>query len=188
MRTGRFLKYLAFTLGVLWGLGAGLFAAGYALEEPWGIGVVALYVVPVLLLSGLAIWRPGWAWPVLAVLVVAVVVVGVADRFSIGFKRDITGPVGAIWLISVGIPLAFLGLRWAKMAGLLLVVMALASLGVQVAGFEKMAGSESEGVRIWALLGGSSGVGILPTLVVGMLFILAGSLMKEPLLGTRTPR
>lgn len=187
MRTGRTLKYIAFALGALWGVLFGLFAAGYALEVPGGAGLVALYAVPMILLSGLAVWRPDWAWPVLAVLVVVVIGVGVADTFRIGIDRNVSGPVGAISQLAVGFALAFLGLRRAKTAGLLLVVLALASFGVLLAGYVRMVGPASEGPGIWALLGGSAGVGILPTLLVGALFLLAGYLMKEPLLGGRTP-
>jgi len=188
MRTGKILKYIAFALGALWGLGFGLFAAGYALEVPGGAGLVALYAVPVILLSALGVWRPDWAWPVLAVLVVVVIGVGVADTFRIGIDRDVSGPVGAVWLLAAGFALAFLGLRRVTVAGLLLVVMALASFGVLLSGAARMAGPEGEGPKIGALLGGSSGVGVLPTLVVGALFLLAGFLMKEPPLGTRTPK
>lgn len=188
MRTGKILKYIAFALGALWSLGFGLFAAGYALEVPGGAGLVALYAVPVILLSALALWRPDWAWPVLAVLVVVVIGVGVADTFRIGINRDASGPVGAVWLLAAGFVLVFLGLRRAKMAGLLLVVMALASFGVLLSHVARMVGPAGEGPRIGDLLGGSSGVGVLPTLCVGALFLLAGFLMKEPLLGTRSPK
>lgn len=179
MRLGKWLKYVAFVLMILWSAAFGLFAAGYALEDPGGLSGAVIVGVPaavVLLLAVLALWRPGWAAPVFVILTALAIAVAVADAFRIGFDRNLVGPLGAVSSLVVAAGLGFLGLSRTKLAGLLLVILSLASFGVLMAGTVR-AGPDRPPLS--AILTGSSGVGLVPMLLVGALFLVAGWLLHE---------
>lgn len=179
MRLGKWLKYVAFVLMILWSAAFGLFAAGYALEDPGGLSgalIVGVPVAVVVLLALLALWRPSWASPVFVILVVVVLAVSVSDTFRLGFDRNVVGPVGAVSDLVVAAGLGFLGLRRTKLAGLLLVILSLGTFGILLAG---TAGAGPDRPPLSAILGGSSGVGLVPMFLVGLLFLVAGFLMHE---------
>jgi hypothetical protein len=69
--------------------------------------------------------------------------------------------------------LAFLGLHRARLAGLLMILAGIAQLTATLLG---VVIEEADGLGPGATLGGSSGVVVLPLLVIGGLFLLAGSL------------
>ncbi|HET7724159.1 MAG TPA: hypothetical protein VFK68_05945 [Propionibacteriaceae bacterium] len=173
------MTYVAFVLMILWTAAFGLFAAGYALEDPGGVPGALMVAVPaavVVLLALLALWRPTWASPVFVVLVAAVLAVAVLDTFRLGFDRNVVGPVGAVSDLVVAAGLAFLGLRRSKLAGLLLVVLSLGTFGILMA---RTVGAGPDRPPLSAILTGSSGVGLVPMLVIGVLFLVAGFLLHE---------
>ncbi len=179
MRTARILKYVAFTLMTLFGLLGGLFAAGYALENPGGGAaalMIASWVVPVVALAVVALKWPGVAVPLLAVLAVLAVGLEVASALRL-VDLNAVGPVGAVSTLGLGVATGFLGLRRSTSAGLLLMAMALAELAVLVVG---AAGRGPGGPGVGAILGGSSGVVVVPLLAVGVLFLVSGSLGRSP--------
>lgn len=87
---------------------------------------------------------------------------------------SLVGPVGAISSLVVAAGLGFLGLRRTKLAGLLLVILSLGTVGILLVG---TAGAGPDRPPLSAILTGSSGVGLVPILRVGLLFLVAGFLM-----------
>lgn len=187
MRTGKILKYVAFVLMTLLGVLGGLFAAGYAVEDPGGwvaAAMIAAQVIPVVALVVLVFWRPTWAVPVLVVVAVLVVALNVAmSTFGVP-DPDRVGPLGAVALLWLGFVLGFLALRRTTLAGLLLVVVGLAQLAAVAAALAQRGFGPGFGGSLF----GSSGILVIPLLAIGVLFVVAGRLIHEPLLGVRTPR
>lgn len=179
--TAKVLRYTAFGLLTLFGLLFGLFAAGYAFEDPGGwaaVGLTLLWLVPVVALSLLALLRPVQAGPVfVGVTVIAAVLTLIDSAFSI-VPRDDWGPVLAITVFASGIALAFLGLHRARLAGLLLLILGLSQFAATILGFASEIGGD-EGPSLGDMLTTSSGVIVTPILVGGLLFLLAGSLNHE---------
>jgi hypothetical protein len=175
------VRYAAFAVIALFSLVFGLFAAGYAFEDPGGwaaAGLTALWLGPVVALSLVALRYPAQAGPLfVGVTAVGAVLTLVDSAFGI-VPRDEWGPVLAITVFATGVALAFLGLRRAKLAGLLLLTLGVCQLAATVLGFaaELTAG---EGPGLGDMLTTSSGVVVMPILVGGLLFLLAGSLAHE---------
>jgi hypothetical protein len=98
--------------------------------------------------------------------------------------------VTAVAVFALGVTQAFLGLHRQVLAGTLMVLTGVVQLVATVVGTAVHAGLRGEGVPagavpgVGALLGGSSGVVVVPLLVVGALFLLAGALADQP---GRTP-
>lgn len=159
----------------------GLFAAGYAFEDPGGwaaVGIVAAFVVPTALLA-LAAWR----WPEHAMRSVVPVVVLVAlswvllplfpDEIRDWF--DQVGPVFAMATTVAAVALAVLGLHRPGLAGALL-------LGIAVFVFVQLilaANAFEEGPGPRGLLGTSGGVMLLPMAIAGALLLLAHQLERH---------
>lgn len=183
------LRYVAFTLMALFGLLGGLFVAGYAFEDPGGwaaVGMTALWGVPLAAMSILALVRPAAAAPVFIAATALVAVFTLADSAFGIVPRDDVGPVAAIAMFALIVALAFLGLRRPGLAGLLMIVAALSQLAATVVGIAVHDGGEGPGMG--AMLGGSSGVVVLPALVVGALFLIAGEISHESLRPGGAPR
>lgn len=181
-RMAKVLRYVAFTLMALFGLFGGLFVAGYAFDDPGGwvaVGMTALWVLALLALSVFAIRRPVAAGPVFGWATALVVVFTLADSAFGIIPRNDWGPVVAISVFTLGVALAFLGLHRATLAGLLMVVAGLGQLAATVIGVAVHATGDGPGPG--AMLGGSSGVVVMPIMVVGLLFLLAGSVGHESL-------
>jgi hypothetical protein len=182
MSSPRLLKYVAFTLMALFGLLGGAFVIGETFTDPGGwtaVWVSALWVVPVLALSGFALLRPESAGPVFVVVTAVVALFTLADSIFGIIPRDDWGPVAAIVVFALGVALAFLGLRRALLAGTLMVTAAATQLVATVAGAAVHAAGDGPGPG--AGLGGSSGVVVLPLLVVGALFVEAGRMEGDQL-------
>lgn len=177
------LRYVAFASMALLGLLGGLFVAGYAFEDPGGwaaVGMTALWFVPVVGMSMLGLLRPETAAPVFVGATALVTVFTLADAAFGVIPRDDVGPVAAITVFALVVALAFLGLRRPGLAGLLMIVAALSQLAATVVGVAVRDGG-GEGPGTGAMLGTSSGVVVLPALIVGALFLIAGTLMHESL-------
>ncbi len=188
-RAARIVRYVAFGAMALFGLGGGLFAAGYAFEDPGGwaaVGMTAAWVVPVAGLSLFALLRPAAAGPVYVGLTAVLAAATIADSAFGLVPVDAWGPVGAVAVLGLGVALAFLGLHRAVLAGLLMVVLGAAQLLATLLGHTPLA--RGEGPGLGTLLGTSSGVVVLPLLVVGALFLISGRLAHEPLSPGGTPR
>lgn len=180
--TAKVLRYTAFTLMMVFGLFGGLFAAGYAFEDPGGWTAVLMTagsVLPVIALAVYALVRKEAAGPVFVVVTAFVGLSTVLDSLVNVVPRDDWGPVLAVSVFSLGVALAFLGLYRATLAGLLMVVLAVVQLGSIVL-LHMVHGGLAEGPGLGAMLGGSSGVVVLPLLVVGIIFLTAGTAAHEP--------
>jgi hypothetical protein len=123
MVTAGVLRYVAFSLMVLFTVVGSLFTAAYALDDPggWrGALLVAGWLVPLTVLAVVA-WRwPARAVPALAVATCAVVLLhgwAFIAGSEWGAVEDRIGPIRAVAAFSVAGPLAVLGLRRAAAAG-----------------------------------------------------------------------
>jgi hypothetical protein len=164
--TAKVLRHVAFTLMAVFGLLGGMFVAGETFADPgvWSaVAMTAAWALPLIALSVFALRRSAAAGPVFVGATALIVLFILADSAFGIIPRD-TGPVVAVVLFAIGVALAFLGLHRAELAGLLMLVVGLAELAAN-----------------WGRLGGSSGVVILPILLVGLLFLLAGALGNESL-------
>lgn len=190
--TAKALRYTAFTLMALFGLLGGLFVAGSAFEDPGGWEAVLMtagWVLPMLALVTYALVRKEAAGPVFVGVTTFVGLGTVLDSLLTVAPRDDWGPVLAVTVFSLGVALAFLGLYRARLAGVLLVALALVQLVATALG-HLVHGSlfSGEGPGLMALLGGSSGVVVLPLLLIGVLFLMSDSLTREPRKRTHQPR
>ncbi len=175
MQVGRVLKVAALALMLVCAAALGMFAAGYALDDPGGWRGVAMVVgcaAVTAMLAAIAARRADRAGPVLAVFTLAAIGTAVADAFSLGPDRNAIGPVGAVTGCVVAVGLSVLGLRRPTLAGALLVTLSLASFGVLLVA----RGTRPDGPPVSAILTSSAGIGLVPVLVVGILFLVAGTL------------
>lgn len=180
MPSSKILTYVAFALMALFGLLGGAFVLGEVFTDPGGwtaVWLSALWVVPLVGLSLFGLLRPETAGPVLVVVTAVVAVFTLADSLLDIIPRDDWGPVAAIVVFTLGVTLAFLGLHRALLAGSLMVGIALTQLVATLAGAAVHAAGDGAG----AGLGGSSGVVVLPLLVIGALFVEAGRMQGDHL-------
>jgi hypothetical protein len=181
--TAKVLRYTAFTLMTLFGLFGGLFAAGYAFEdlETWSaIGLTAAFAVPTIALSVVALRVPDRAAPWFVGLSGLVAVLTLLEAGFDVVDTDSVGPVVAIGVFGLAVALGFLGLHRSSLSGILLVMLGLAQLGAVVLGFSGEL-AEGGGPGLGDMLTTSSGVIVVPMVVVGILFLVAGILTHESL-------
>lgn len=167
----------------LFTVGASLFAAGYAFDEPGGLAAVglvalwivplavliALWIVPLAVLIALVITRPGVAWWVLlAVAGIAVVnaVWQFLDPDTLRVWEFTHGPLTAIASFVPLVPLAILGRSRPLSASLMLLVIGIAPIlaDLRTATFH---------------LGSTQAVAV-PLVIAGVLLLLAGMLDPHP--------
>jgi hypothetical protein len=173
----------------VFGLLGGLFVAGYAFEDPGGwaaVGMTALWVLPLVALSVFALLRPEAAAPAFIWVTFAVGLFTLADSAFGVIPRDEWGPVAAVVVFALGVALAFLGLHRAGLAGLLMIVTGLVQFAAIAVGVTVHESGDGPGPG--AMLGGSSGVVVMPLLLVGALFLLSGLLDHRPLRPGQAPR
>lgn len=181
--TAKVLRYAAFTLMALFGLLGGLFVAGYAFEDlsTWAaIGVTAAMAVPTIVLSVVAFRYPTQTAPWFVGLSGVVAVLTLLNASFDLVDADSVGPVVAVAVFALAVSLGFLGLHRAALSGVLLVMLGLAQLGAVVLGFAGEL-AEGGGPGLGDMLTTSSGVIVVPMLVVGVLFLVAGALTHESL-------
>jgi hypothetical protein len=164
----------AFVLMMIYGAFAIVWVVGELLTDPGGPAGISMslsVVVAVVVLSLLAVRLPrlaptllGVAVALLLVFAVVEAMVSVVPRGSESVALGL-GPVVAIAALVIAVPLAFLGLRSARLGGWLLVAAGLAPVVEIVARVVRGGGG---GLH----LGGSSGVVALPLILVGLLFLL----------------
>lgn len=172
----RALRIVAMASVSLFGAIAALFIAGETLTDPGGWKAVALtaaWAVPLAALGVMALARPAPSSRVLP-LVLAVVAAGVlVDSVAHLVDRDVWGPVGSVSMFAVLIPCGLLGLHRAGEAGTLLLAGAAVQLVATVAGMDRAGGQP-----LRSALGGSTGVLVLPLVVLGALFLAAASVER----------
>jgi hypothetical protein len=161
----------------------GLFAAGYAFEDPGGWqawGWVAAVTAPMLLLTFVAYRWPSAATWLLGGLAALVLVLAVLDSTGEAGREVIRalGPVAGVTMLTFGLPMATLGLRRPLAGGLLLTGTALASYLPYVPFVLR------EGISLGASLTWSSTVLVVPFLVIGLLLLVAAFVQRR---GTHAP-
>jgi len=141
---------VALGFACLFGLFAWFFIAGEAMSDPGGLrgaGLVALWTVPWAALAVFAWFRPERATVVLAFLTAAVVVLAVWFALDPGGWRSFEnghGPVRAIGVFVLMLPLALLAWRRPRIAGWMLLIVGLVPvLAASVAGGAGRAGLSS---------------------------------------------
>jgi hypothetical protein len=170
------LMIVAMSVMGVFALLAGLFVVGETVIDPGGwaaLGLVSLWLVPLVALSLLAWWRPGpasWLLGGLALVGLGLLVWSALDPEAWRRFEDVRGPVLAIGLFAVSVPVAVLGWHRPLVAGAELIGLGLAPL-VAVAVLA-VTGASDEG-----MVAPQSGLTILvsPLLLVGALFLVAGS-------------
>lgn len=182
--TAKTLRNVTFGFMVLFGVLGTLFVAGYAFEDlatPVAVGLTAAWVLPMAVLSVLALRRPEPMVRVLAWSTAIVAAATLLDSATGIVPRDDWGPVMAIVVFALGVSLAFLGLSRTRAAGLLMVVLAGAQLAATVLGLTLGGvGDAGDGPGLRGMAATSSGVVVLPILLAGILFLMSDSLGKEP--------
>jgi len=172
------VRYLGLALTVVYGVLAG----GVLVREQVHRGdwqemlIVACWMVPMVALAALALWRPDRGGPVLgwtsAGVVEVVLLVG-----SVGLvPGDLLSRVSAVLVFATAVPLGFLGLRRPLFAGAFLLALGAAFwvavlLGSFIAGAARM--------HDLALTGWVRAVD-LPVLLLGAVFLLAAVFHRPP--------
>lgn len=169
-RVDNTLRYAAFGWMMLVGLFGGAFVAGETFDDPGGwaaVLMVASWLLPLLGLAALALLRATIAEGVFVAATVVVALFTLADSAFGIIPRDDWGPVAAITVFALAIALGFLGLRRPALAGILLL-----GVGVAQAGAVLLVRVGIGGDRVFG--GGSSSIVIVPVLIGGALYVLAG--------------
>lgn len=179
--TVKLLTNLAFAVMLLFGVLGGLFVAGYAFEDlsTWAaIGSTAAWLVPTVLLCLLSFSSHPAVPTVFVALTGLVAAFTVVDATVHLVDRDVIGPVAAIGVFALAVSLAFLGRRLMSLAGLLLVGLGVVQLVATAVGFvDEWRAGGGPGLR--DLLTTSSGVVVVPMLLAGTLFLVAGGLAHQ---------
>jgi hypothetical protein len=128
----RVLWIAAFAWAGLFSLLAGLFASGYAMDDPGGLagfGLVLAIFGPILL-GALLVWKaPDVAYPVLIVVAALAVVFGLwqlIDPLTLRDFEDENGPVSAIGSFITMVPVALLARTRPWPAATIMLVVAVA--------------------------------------------------------------
>lgn len=177
----KMLRYIAFVLMALFAVLGAAFIAAETLTDPGGVAAVLLsasWAIPLIALAAFALWRPDMAAMVLTVLATLVALFVVLDGMFGIVPMDDIGPVGAIGVFAVAVPLGFLGVHRPLAAGLLLLLVGAATIA---AAFARTLGEAPAG----AAIGGSAGAVAVPVVFIGVLFLIAAALQPRPRRGQR---
>lgn len=169
----RTLRIVAVVLTALIGFVATAFVVGETFDDPGGmtaVGLSAAWVVPMLALVLLVLWRPDLATWLLPALTAVVAVFVLLDA-SLGLVPRDVGPLDGLLVLVLAVPTGLLGWRRPRLAGFSLVAMSVLLLVASAL--------TRTGAPLTAILGGSSGVLVLPLLLVGGLLVLAW-LLESP--------
>lgn len=154
-----------------------LFIAAEIISDPggWrGLGLVAVWMLPMLALSALALIRPSWAAPIMTGLVgvwVAASLVTVVFATAWAQYEDTHGPIGLIVLLGLCVPLVLLGRALPLRAGVLLLIAVLTPILCGIAAM----------LVTWTVGGG------IVLVVIGGPFVASGVLLALAGRGERTP-
>ena len=170
MSLATILRRFALALTSLFVVGGLLFALGHAFEDPggWTAGIIAAaVVVPLVGLIVLAARSAPLALKVLTAAVVGFAVWGLVTLFV-----DVDAPTVPVISLVLALPIAVLGQRYATRAGeLLIAVVAVPLLLLVVRLFTERG---AEGPALQDALGTSTGVVVVPLVVLALLFLAAG--------------
>lgn len=180
------LRRTTLVLTALFAAGGLLFALGYAFEDLGGLAAVLLalaVVLPLTALTALAVARRRLAG---MVLVVAVVLYAVWGLISV-FVDLVEAPDLPVLALILAVPIAVVGLTYPLRAGgLMLAVAAVPFFSVVVRLVRESGPAESglgergpEGPGLGELLGGSTGVVVVPLVVLAALLLLAAALGRR---------
>ncbi|SDL25186.1 hypothetical protein [Tessaracoccus oleiagri] len=176
--TSKVLSAVALVVLLLMSLAGSLFAAGYAFTDlPLWLPILGslLWLAIAVGLTFVVLRFPEVAVQVMLAVTAVVALLIVLDGTLGIFRRDELGPVATVLLLAVFVPLAFLGLRRPVLAALMLATLAL----VQLLGAGLIRSGVGDGAPFVALLRGSSGIVVLPTLLAAALFLVAGLLAHD---------
>ncbi|GAA2104871.1 hypothetical protein GCM10009841_23260 [Microlunatus panaciterrae] len=160
-----------------------LFLVGETATDPGGwlaLGLIVAWLVPTVVLCGIAYLWPNIAVPVLAVSMLPALALGVwglVDFHGLGSWEDRTGPVVLIAVIVPAVAMALLGLSRLTVAGAMMVAVSVLPIVLPAIG----AGAEAGRALTIGTLD-------LPILISGLLYLWAGHLTKgadSPLNGLR---
>jgi hypothetical protein len=169
----KILRYTTFALAALFAVFGTAFIVGEALTDPGGVSglmISAAWCVPMAALAVYALLRPASAVAVLMPVAVFVASFVLIDGAFGILPRDAVGPVGAIAVFAVAVPLGFLAAHRPVPAGWLLLLLGAASL----AGVFLEALGTGDARPAGGALGGSSAAVAVPVLLIGGLFLVAG--------------
>lgn len=180
------LRRTTLVLTALFAAGGLLFALGYAFEDPGGLVAVLLalaVVVPLAPLTLLAVFRRRLAG---VVLVVALVLYAVWGLVSV-FVDLVEAPDLPVIALALAVPVAVVRLTYPLRAGGLMLGLAAVPFVSVVARLVRESGlAESglgeggpEGPGLRELLGGSTGVVVLPLVFLAALLLLAAALGRR---------
>lgn len=152
-----------------------VFLAGETLGDPGGweaAGLIAAWLVPVVALGLLAWRRPRWAVPVLGILTLAVAALSLWWALDPALRslENRVGPLTAVAMLIVTIPLSILGWRRTVDAGIMLL-----TLGAAPALFSMLRVGGGGPPRMVFLVLGS------PAIIGGALYLLSASVAGLPL-------
>ena len=164
---GRALWIAAVVFAALFTLLAGLFTAGYAMDDPGGlvgVGLILLWLVPIAVGAALAWWRPELAYRILLALTVFAVAIGLwqlIDPMALHEFENRYGPITAIGSFAGMLTIALVARIRMWQCALMMLVIALMLLVPDV----------RSGMHL-----GSSGAVALPMLLDASLLGLAAAL------------
>lgn len=176
------LRRVGLVLTSLLAVGGILFALGYAFDDPGGwaaVGLTVAVLVPLIALVLLAVYRPEVAT---TVLTWAVVLYAVWAAVTLIFD-PVDAPTLPIIALVLVAPIAVVGQRKPWLAGVLLLATAVIPLVVVL--IEYFTESARDGLG--SLFGTSTGVVVLPLVILGVLFLVAGSTHPAHELEERPP-
>lgn len=166
----RLLRVLAMGLAIAFSAFAGLFIAAETFDDPGGVaaaGLVVAWLLPLAALSVLAWWWPRIAGVVLGVAVVAVVALSAWYSLDVHAWRsfeDAHGPVRAIVVFALALPLSLLSWKRPVLGGGLMVAVSVLPSALALAA----AGGGGAG--------GSTVAVTAPVALIGALFLCSGML------------
>lgn len=174
--TSSLLRRIGLVLAALFSVGGILFGLGYAFADlplATALLITAAIVVPLVGLTVLA-----WHRRELAPKVLTVAVGLFAAYATLAMFVDVVeGPDVALIALVLALPVAVMGQRHALWSGALLLVLSAAPLLEVTA---RMVGEPTDGrPGMGDLLGGSTGAVVVPTAVLGVIFLVAGALRRD---------
>lgn len=167
----RFLRRSGFGVTALFGGFFGLFLVGETMSDPggWiGVGLVALWVVPLALVCVLAWFRPdaaGWVFAPLVAAVIAFSAWVAVDPSGWRSFENHYGPVRTVTVFALAVALALWGLRRTMRAGAMLLVVGIVPIVLSSVAHDGMASLAA--------------AGSVPV-ITGVLYVAAGSLDRRP--------
>lgn len=174
-RRARFVKKTAIWFMGVFALFAVPFIAGEILTDPggWrGGGLVAAWLVPMLVLSALAWYRPGWSVVILSAATAGVVAMSVWYAMGVEPWRsyeESTGPVRAIAGFALTVPLVVLGWKRTTAAAIQLIIVGVVPILLSAA---------ASGMG-WVIGVGSLAAVSAPAMVTGALYLVAAVIMAR---------